>query len=305
MEQAPSWDIGFVVGVPAWIQMCMEMIIERHKLNHIHEIWPNLAFFCHGGVAFEPYKKGFEKLLGQPLTYIETYLASEGFIAYQDRQFPDGMKLVLNEHIFFEFVPFNEENFDGDGNIISMPQSLMIDEVEENKDYALLLSTSAGAWRYLIGDTIKFVNKEKSEIIITGRTKHFLSLCGEHLSVDNMNKAVQVASEKLNISVAEFTVSAISEPGAFGHHWFVGTDDKVDPEALKNIIDETLIEINDDYATERKSPLKNILLTVLPERTFMEFLEKKGKMGGQHKFPRVLKGSLLEDWKDFLHKDNL
>lgn len=305
VEQAPNWDIGFVVGVPAWIQMCMEMIIERHKLNHIHEIWPNLAFFCHGGVAFEPYKKGFEKLLGQPLTYIETYLASEGFIAYQDRQYPDGMKLVLNEHIFFEFVPFNDENFDGDGNIISMPQSLMIDEVEENKDYALLLSTSAGAWRYLIGDTIKFVNKERSEIIITGRTKHFLSLCGEHLSVDNMNKAVQVASERLNISIAEFTVSAISEPGAFGHHWFVGSDDKVDPEALKHIIDQTLIEINDDYATERKSPLKNILLTVLPEKTFLEFLEKKGKMGGQHKFPRVLKGSLLEDWKSFLHKDNL
>lgn len=194
------------------------------------------------------------------------------------------MKLVLNEHIFFEFVPFNDENFDGDGNIISMPQSLMIDEVEENKDYALLLSTSAGAWRYLIGDTIKFVNKEKSEIIITGRTKHFLSLCGEHLSVDNMNKAVQVASEKLNISVAEFTVSAISEPGAFGHHWFVGSDDKVDPEALKHIIDQTLIEINDDYATERKSPLKNILLTVLPEKTFLEFLEKKVKWADNTNF---------------------
>jgi hypothetical protein len=282
----------------------MEMIIERHKLKHIHEIWPNLAFFCHGGVAFDPYKKGFEKLLGQPITYIETYLASEGFIAYQDRQFPDGMKLVLNEHIFFEFVPFNEENFDADGNITNKPQSFMIDEVEENKDYALLLSTSAGAWRYLIGDTIKFVNKEKSEIIITGRTKHFLSLCGEHLSVDNMNKAIQVASEKLNVSITEFTVSAINEPGAFGHHWYVGTNEHVDAAGLKNIIDDTLIEINDDYATERKSPLKNIQLNVLPEKTFLEFLEKKGKIGGQHKFPRVLKGSLLEDWKDFLHKDN-
>jgi hypothetical protein len=232
-------------------------------------------------------------------------LASEGFIAYQDRQYPDGMRLVLNEHIFFEFVPFNEENFDADGNIISNPTSLMIDEVEENKDYALLLSTNAGAWRYLIGDTIRFVNKEKSEIIITGRTKHFLSLCGEHLSVDNMNRAIQVASEQLNISIAEFTVAAISDPGAFGHHWFVGTDEKVDAEQLKKIIDDTLIEINDDYATERKSPLKNISLNVLPEKTFLEFLEKKGKIGGQHKFPRVLKGSLLEDWKNFLHKDNL
>lgn len=303
VDEAPNWDIGFVVGVPAWIQMCMEMVIDRYKLKHIHEIWPNLAFFCHGGVAFEPYKKGFEKLLGKPITYIETYLASEGFIAYQDRQFPDGMKLVLNEHIYFEFVPFNEENFDAEGNIVSKPLSLMIDEVEENKDYALLLSTSAGAWRYLIGDTIKFVNKERSEIIITGRTKHFLSLCGEHLSVDNMNKAIQVASEKLNISISEFTVSAMSEPGAFGHHWYVGTDEKVEADQLIKIIDDTLIEINDDYATERKSPLKNILLDVLPEKTFMEFLERKGKIGGQHKFPRVLKGSLLEEWNNFLQKD--
>lgn len=301
VEQAPHWDIGFVVGVPAWIQMCMELIIEKYKLNNIHEIWPNLAFFCHGGVAFDPYKKGFEKLLGQPLTYIETYLASEGFIAYQDRQYPDGMKLVLNEHIFFEFIPFNEENFDADGNIIGNPTTLMIDEVEENKEYALLLSTNAGAWRYLIGDTIRFVNIERSEIIITGRTKHFLSLCGEHLSVDNMNKAIQTASEKLNIPIAEFTVSAISEPGAFGHHWYVGTNEKVDKDALKKIIDDTLLEINDDYATERKSPLKNIILDILPEKIFMDFLEGKGKMGGQHKFPRVLKGALLEDWKNFLH----
>lgn len=304
VEQAPHWDIGFVVGVPAWIQMCMELIIERYNLKHIHEIWPNLAFFCHGGVAFEPYKKGFEKLLGQPLTYIETYLASEGFIAYQDRQYPDGMKLVLNEHIFFEFVPFNEENFDGDGNIMPHPTCLMIDEVEENKDYALLLSTNAGAWRYLIGDTIRFVNKVRSEIIITGRTKHFLSLCGEHLSVDNMNKAIQVASEQLNVSIAEFTVCPIIEPAAFGHHWYVGTNEKVDQEALKKIIDDTLIEINDDYATERRSPLINIQLEVLPEKTFMAFLERKGKMGGQHKFPRVLKGSLLEDWKNYLHNDH-
>jgi hypothetical protein len=191
VEEAPNWDIGFVVGVPAWIQMCMEMIIERYQLKDIHELWPNLAFFCHGGVAFEPYRKGFERLLGKPLTYIETYLASEGFIAFQDRQFPDGMKLVLNEHIFFEFVPFDETNFNNEGELIQHPKTLLINEVEEDKDYAILMSTSAGAWRYLIGDTIKFVNKERSEIIITGRTKHFLSLVGEHLSVDNMNRAIQ------------------------------------------------------------------------------------------------------------------
>ena len=110
VEKAPNWDIGFIVGVPAWVQMCMEMVVTKYKLNNIHEIWPNLDFFVHGGVNFEPYKKGFEKLLGKPITYIETYLASEGFLAYQERQSNKGMKLVTNQHIFFEFVPFDESN---------------------------------------------------------------------------------------------------------------------------------------------------------------------------------------------------
>lgn len=305
VEEAPNWDIGFVVGVPAWIQLCMEMIIKRYNLNNIHEIWPNLTIFCHGGVAFEPYKKGFEKMLGKPLIYIETYLASEGFIAYQDREHPDGMKLVLNQHIFLEFVPFNEDNFDADGNINKNPHAFLIDEVEEDKDYAILMSTSAGAWRYLIGDTIRFVNKEKSEIIITGRTKHFLSLVGEHLSVDNMNRAIQLANEKLNISVMEFTVAGIPIEGLFGHHWFVGTDEPVDKNILKKTLDEALIELNDDYAVERKSALKELIVDVLPEKTFLEFMDKQGKMGGQHKFPRVLKGPKLDEWKMFLQARNL
>ena len=305
VEEAPNWDIGFVVGVPAWIQLCMEMIIKRYNLNNIHEIWPNLTIFCHGGVAFEPYKKGFEKMLGKPLTYIETYLASEGFIAYQDREYPDGMKLVLNQHIFLEFVPFNEDNFDADGNINKNPRAFLIDEVEEDKDYAILMSTSAGAWRYLIGDTIRFVNKEKSEIIITGRTKHFLSLVGEHLSVDNMNRAIQLANEKLNISVMEFTVAGIPIEGLFGHHWYVGTDEPVDKNVLKKTLDEALIELNDDYAVERKSALKELIVDVLPEKTFLEFMDKQGKMGGQHKFPRVLKGTKLDEWKMFLQERNL
>ena len=302
VSEAPNWDIGCVVGVPAWIQMCMEMIIQRYGLNNIHEIWPNLSIFCHGGVAFEPYRKGFERLLGKPLIYIETYLASEGFLAYQDRPDPDGMKLVLNQHIFFEFVPFDEENFDGDGNIIRHPKSYLIDEVEGDRDYAILISTSAGAWRYLIGDTIRFVNKERSEIIITGRTKHFLSLVGEHLSVDNMNRAIQIANEKHNISIAEFTVAGIPVDGFFGHHWYVGVDENVDAGELRTTIDQSLMELNDDYAVERKSALKNIIVDVLPERVFMEFMEEKGKMGGQHKFPRVLKGKILEEWQDFLKK---
>ncbi|HEX5025028.1 MAG TPA: GH3 auxin-responsive promoter family protein [Agriterribacter sp.] len=300
VEQAPNWDIGFVVGVPAWIQMCMEMIIEKYNLNNIHEIWPNLAFYVHGGVAFDPYKKGFEELLGKPLTYIETYLASEGFIAYQCRQHIKGMRLSTNEHIFLEFVPFNNQNFDPEGNIVPHAEALLLEEVEEGKDYAILLSTSAGAWRYLIGDTVRFTDKKRSEIVITGRTKHFLNLVGEHLSIDNINKGIQMASQEMNISIPEFTVSGIPHHSFFAHHWYVACDDVVDAEKLRIAIDDKLKELNDDYAVERKSALKEVLLTVLPEKTFMEFMERKGKLGGQHKFPRVMKGKMLEEWQQFV-----
>ncbi len=300
VEKARDWDISFIVGVPAWIQLCIEKIIERYNLKTIHDIWPNLAFYVHGGVAFEPYKKGFEKLLARPLIYIETYLASEGFIAYQDRQYSLGMRLVTTEHIFHEFIPFDEKNFDADGNMVANPEVLMLHEVQEGKDYALLLSTSAGTWRYLIGDTVKFVDKLRAEIVITGRTKHYLSLVGEHLSVDNMNHAVSLACEELNISIPEFTVAGIPYKNFFAHQWYVACDDVIDSKLLCKTIDKNLIKLNDDYAVERKSALKEIFLEVLSEENFMEFLRQKGKIGGQHKFPRVLKGKMLEDWQHFL-----
>src|SRR5579871_404418 len=303
VKEAPNWDIGFVVGVPAWIQLCMEKVIETYKLNNIHEIWPNLGFFVHGGVSFEPYKKGFEKLLGKPITYIETYLASEGFIAYQDRQYAKGMRLVTNDHLFFEFVPFDEKNFDNDGNLVDNPEAYMIHEVEEGKDYALLLSTSAGAWRYLIGDTVRFVDKDRCEIIITGRTKHFLSLVGEHLSVDNMNKALQLVTEEMNLSIPEFTIAGVPHGLLFAHQWYVASNDNVDADLLREKIDDHLKQLNDDYAVERKSALKDVFVKILPESAFMNFLKLKGKVGGQHKFPRVLKGKILQDWQEFLAKE--
>jgi hypothetical protein len=280
----------------------MEKVIERYKVKNIHEIWPNLSVFVHGGVSFEPYKKGFEKLLGKPLIYIETYLASEGFLAYQNRPDTHAMKLVLNNGIFFEFVPFNEENFTPEGNLVPEPKVMLIDEIQEGKDYALLISTNSGAWRYLIGDTIRFTSKSKCEIIITGRTKHFLSLCGEHLSVDNMNTAVKHASEVFNIAIPEYTVHAVEYNNLFAHQWYLACDDQVDIQALKECIDNKLKEINDDYQTERKHALQDILIEVLPVKVFNDWMEHKGKSGGQHKFPRVMKGVQLEDWNNFIGK---
>ena len=300
VEQAPHWDIGYLVGVPAWCQMLMEMVIERYKLNHIHEIWPNLSFFVHGGVAFEPYKKGFEKLLGKPIVYVENYLSSEGFIGFKTREHALGMQLILNNNIFFEFIPFDESNFDADGNPYPEAAVKMIHEVEEGKEYALLMSTNAGAWRYLIGDTIRFTDIERSEIIITGRIKHFLSLTGEHLSVDNMNKAIELVSNELNISIPEYTVIGFPYQSFFAHRWYVATDDKVDANLLRTKIDQHLRVLNDDYAIERDSALKEVFLEVLPEQKFLEFMAVKGKLGSQHKFPRVMKGKMLADWERFL-----
>ena len=210
------------------------------------------------------------------------------------------MRLVTSEHIFHEFIPFDYKNFDDNGDLVANPETLMIHEVEEGKDYALLISTSAGTWRYLIGDTIKFTDKARCEIVITGRTKHFLSLVGEHLSVDNMNKAIQMVADEMNVCIPEYTVVGKPLENFFAHHWYVASDDQINTEVMRLKIDEKLKEINDDYAIERKSALKEILLDVLPEDMFMEFMRLKGKIGGQHKFPRVLKGRMLEDWNKFL-----
>ncbi len=296
---AKNWDIGFVAGVPAWVQLLMEKIISHYQVNSIHDIWPNLSVFGWGGVSFDPYRQSFETLLGKPILYLETYLASEGFLAYQAR--PNGdLQLVANNGIFFEFIPFNEINFDGDGNLVANPETLLIDEVRPNIDYALLISTCSGAWRYLIGDTVKFTNTDRAEIKITGRTKHFLSLCGEHLSVDNMNKAIDMANGELNLNIKEFTVLGVKYPPLFAHQWYVGTDAEITDKALAAFLDTKLKELNDDYAVERQHALKNIFCRVLPTKAFYEWMKLKGKEGGQHKFPRVLKGATIEDWESFV-----
>jgi hypothetical protein len=302
VRKAKDWDIGIIVGVPAWLQILLEKIIAHYRIKNIHELWPNLRVYVHGGVSIDPYRKAFDKLLGRPIYYIETYLSSEGFIAYQALPNRRSMKLVLNNGIFYEFVPFDDDNFLPNGEIKPEAKTFLVDEVEEGKEYAILLSTCAGAWRYMIGDVVKFTSVEESEIVITGRTKHFLSLCGEHLSVDNMNKAIELVADEMNVSITEFTVAGIPHGTLFAHHWYVGTDDKVDKKLLKERIDFHLKELNDDYAVERSAALKEVFVDVLPLKTFYKWMESKGKVGGQNKFPRVMKNAQLEEWTEFIKK---
>jgi len=304
VRNAASWDIGVIVGVPAWLQILMERIIAHYNVKTIHDVWPNLSIYVHGGVSFAPYHKTFEKLLAKPITYIETYLASEGFIAYQSRPEAEGMQLVLDNGLFFEFIDFNSDNFDDEGNVKKDVHTLTIGEVEEGKEYALLLSSCAGAWRYMIGDTIKFTSKEKSEIVITGRIKHFLNLCGEHLSQENMNRAIQLLEEQHNIAVPEFTVAGIKHESMFAHKWYLGVKGditNIDPELVKNQIDQNLKDLNDDYRVERIAAIRDVFVELLPLELFYTYMKQLGKEGGQHKFPRVSKKEQLQRWEDYLN----
>jgi hypothetical protein len=306
-KNAANWDIGVICGVPAWIQILMEKVIAYNNAKTIHDVWPNFRIYVGGGVAFAPYKKSFDALMGrEDMIYLDTYLASEGFVAYQNRPLPDNaMKMVLNEGIFFEFVPFNEDHFDSEGAMKANVLALSLDEVEEGKEYALLLSTCSGAWRYLIGDTIKFTSLENYEIIITGRTKHFLSLCGEHLSVDNMNKALKLATDEMGLVINEYTVCGERYQNLFAHQWYVACDQTFDEEELKQRLDNHLKIINDDYRVERTAALKEIFVKRLPSNYFIEFLEAKGKVTAQSKFPRVMKGKNLSVWKEFLESKKI
>jgi hypothetical protein len=301
VDKARQWNVGFICGVPAWIQILFERIIRHYNVKTIHDIWPNLAVYVHGGVAIHPYRASIDALCSKKLIYIDTYMASEGFLAYQERpNEQQAMKLLTDNKIFFEFVPFNEQNFDSEGNMKPGSPTLNITEVELEQDYALLISNCAGAWRYLIGDTIRFTDLQRCEIIITGRTKHFLSLCGEHLSVDNMNKAVKLTAEEMGFRSNEFCVVGIPYEGLFAHEWYIGSDRPVDEYLLKEKLDGHLHRLNDDYAVERKHALKEVIVHALPNEAFIDFLASKNKLGGQSKFPRVLKGKHLNDWLAFL-----
>lgn len=302
VRNAKDWDIGVIVGVPAWIQIILERIIEFYQVKTIHDIWPNLRIYVHAGVSIEPYRNSIGKLTAFPLIYSDTYLASEGLIAYQERPNSDnGMRMLLDNGIFYEFVPFNEQNFDTDGNLKPNALALTIKDVELGKEYALLMSTCAGAWRYLIGDTIRFTDLEHAEIVITGRTKHYLSLCGEHLSVENMNRAIKLTADDLKLEFNEFAVAGIPYQNLFAHQWYIGSNKASSEDAIKERLDFYLKEINDDYRVERIAALKDIFVKILPDNAFIDFMATKGKLGAAHKFPRVLKGTLLKEWQSFIN----
>ena len=306
--EAKDWDVGMVAGVPAWIKLLMESIIDKYNLDNIHDIWPHFEAYIHGGVALTPYRKALDGLMGRPIKYFETYLASEGFIAYQTRLDNEGgMRLLMRNGIYYEFVPFDRYNFSESGELLPEAKAITLSQVNDKDEYALIISTCSGTWRYMIGDTIRFTNLDRCEIMITGRTKHFLSLCGEHLSVDNMNKAIELVANEYDVSFEEFTVCGIPYEGFFAHEWFISCDDDrlIGKEnEIRDKLDMTIKVLNDDYRVERSAALTGVMVNLLPTQKFYDWMAANGKVGSQTKFPRVLKKELLESWKSFLSSSN-
>ncbi|WP_456865490.1 GH3 family domain-containing protein [Galbibacter sp. BG1] len=300
-EEAKNWDIGALSGIPSWMELMIKKVIEYHGVANIHEIWPNLQVYTTGGVAFGPYEKSFNALLKHPITIIDTYLASEGFLAYQERPETKSMKLVLDNGIYFEFVPFKPEYINQDGSLVPNAPSINISEVEENVEYVLIISTVSGAWRYLIGDTIKFTNIERAEIIITGRTKFFLNVVGSQLSVNKMNDAIQEVEEKFDMEIPEFTIAATKINNEYHHKWYIGSPNaKVSNEELADALDAALKEANKNYKVARSKALKGVKVEVVKPEIFHAWNEHNKKKGGQVKMERVMGEEKFKEWEAFV-----
>lgn len=301
-ENARNWDIGALSGIPSWIELMLKEVIKHHEVTNIHEVWPNLQVYTSGGVAFEPYEKSFNSLLAFPLTIIDTYLASEGFLAYQQRPDTNSMKLVLDNGIYFEFVPFKAEYVKEDGSITDDAPVIPLKDVNQDEDYILLISTVSGAWRYLIGDTIKFTDVDRHEIRITGRTKFFLNVVGSQLSVNKMNDALKELEEKYDIKIPEFTLAAVRIDGEFYHSWYLGTETDIPNEELAESLDNFLKEANKNYTVARSKALKGVKVKTISPDLFHEWNAHNKKKGGQVKMEKVMNEEKFAQWEDFIQK---
>lgn len=294
-RRAPEWKISVLVGIPHWIQLTLERIIELHNLERISDIWPDLELFVSGGVDYKPYEKSFTRLIGHPIKYLNTYLASEGMFAFQRQPDSRGMEMILDNGIFYEFLPFNADNFDDDGNMRAGVNPVSISQVETGVDYAMIISTCAGAWRYLLGDTISFLDTKRAVIQVTGRTKHYVNLVTEHLTVDNMNAGIVALENATGVSIPEFTIVPVKDDQYIAHEWYLGTKGKLTAEMATDILDHALGEVNDDYKSERQTALQ-IRVQIVPLDKFYEWQNLGGQNNGQSKIPRVMKGAGKERW---------
>lgn len=302
-EKSGEWDISMISGIPSWLELMLKKVMEYHNVDSIHKVWPSLSVFTSGGVAFEPYRDSFEALFTKPVAIVDTYLASEGFMACQQRPESQSMQLITDGGIFFEFVPFEPEYILEDGSLRQDVEALNISQVESDVDYVLIISTVSGAWRYLIGDTIAFTDVNRAEIIITGRTKFFLNVVGSQLSVLKMETAVGELQEEFNTPIKEFTVYARKIEGDFYHKWYLETETDVDQEELAGSLDQKLKDANKNYAVARSKALKGVKVFKVPEGFFNKWNAHQKKKGGQVKMAKVLSEDKQEEWEAFVNDE--
>ena len=279
-------NVTNIAGVPTWTIVLAKRILEITGKKNLLEVWPHLELYVHGAVNFEPYREQFKRLIpSDAMYYLETYNASEGFFGIQDQKDSNDLLLMLDYGVYYEFIPMEEVDKE-------YPNTISLAEVELEKNYAMVISTNSGLWRYMIGDTIKFTSKYPYRLKITGRTKHFINAFGEEVIIDNAEKALSKACLETNALVKDYTACPIyfdkDEPGA--HEWIIEFEKQPKEfERFIDILDNTLREVNSDYDAKRfkDMALKRPKVHIAPQGLFYDWLKAKGKLGGQHKVPRL------------------
>ncbi len=279
-------NITNISGVPSWMMAVLKHMLDITGKEYIDELWPNLEVFFHGGVAFSSYREQYRNLIRNPkMQYMETYNASEGFFAIQNDPSDQAMLLMIDYDVFYEFIPFEELNSPN-------PTVLPLWEVEVGKNYAMLISTSCGLWRYMLGDTVRFTSKEPYKIVISGRTKHFINAFGEELIIDNAEKGLLKACSATGARILDYTAAPVfmDENAKCRHQWLIEFSKKPDSvERFAEILDDELQQINSDYEAKRykNKTMQQLEVVVAREGLFNDWLKGKGKLGGQHKVPRL------------------
>ncbi len=296
VDETLGQDLRLISGIPPWVQMYYERLLKKTGKRSIIEIFPNFSLFVYGGVNFEPYRSILENLVGANIPSVELYPASEGFIAYQNKQDDKGMLLNTNSGIFFEFVPIDQIHK-------SHPQRLMLDQVSLDTDYALIINNNAGLWGYNIGDSIRFTSLDPYKIIVSGRVKHFISAFGEHVIGKEVEEALLIPAVQNHIPIVEFTVAPRIHvpPGENPYHeWYIefGNND-VDIEWLAKQVDSQMCNQNIYYKDLREGNiLQNLKIRSLRKNAFRDFMKSNGKLGGQNKVPRLSNDRKIADQLD-------
>ncbi|SIS75404.1 GH3 auxin-responsive promoter [Filimonas lacunae] len=284
-ESTIQENVTSISGVPTWTLVLIKRILEITGKATLKEVWPNLELYIHGGVSFTPYRCQFEKLIGGTMNYLDMYNASEGFFAAQDDPQVDGMLLFIQHGIFYEFMPVEEYGKDS-------PHTIGLDKVEIGKNYALVISTNGGLWRYLLGDTVQFTTTYPFRIKVSGRLKHYINAFGEEVMVDNADKAIAAACAATGAVVNDYTAAPVyfSDNGNGAHEWLI--EFEKEPQSLDSFtqeLDSALQQVNSDYEAKRHKSiaLRLPIIHALEKGVFGEWLKTKGKLGGQHKVPRL------------------